>query len=181
MLMLLQLTENLITLPSRERIVEAVIIAFCVALITWFFARRKNTSEAVKNESEATLNESEIIQNYIKTVADLQGQIDSWLIKIKGLRIEVTTVEDLNTELRKAIIDIREEERRIVEDLKSTFKHERERLLESVTKILRLMKEVTESLNNTQIEQAIRRDTVRILEMLYDLKERLENAPVDSE
>lgn len=178
--MLLQgTTESLISLPSRERIVEAVVIAFFAALIAWLFARRKNNSEAEKNESEATLNESAIIQNYIKTVADLQTQIDSWLVKIKGLRVEVTTVEDVNSELRKAVQDIREEERKALEELRLAYKHERERLLEAVTTLLRLVQKITESLKAYPIEQDIRMDTVRILELLFNLKEKLESDPVE--
>lgn len=177
--MLLQNTEQVN--PSWVPYIVTLIVAIISALSAWIIARRKNESEAEKNVSEATLNESEIIQNYIKTVSDLQSQMDTWLTKIKDLRVEVNTVEELNSELEKTLHGLQEKEYKALIEVHLKYKRERDRLLHAVEKLIKLVRPVVDTLAVNPEFVKLRQESIVILETLYRLRDRLQKDPDLSE
>ncbi len=158
------------TIPAATEIVKlaavAILSAATGAFFPWLAGRRKTGTEVEKNESE-------IIQGYVKIVAQLMADVDKLITDLRAVRIEVKVAEDAKAEADDLIEDVRRGEAIKIRDLHRAFVVEKETLGKSVGKMIKIVDAVTEKLSECPNNHELRREAVRLKEMLYYVRNRL--------
>lgn len=148
-------------------VLVALISAIIPSVMTYLVTRRMNTASSRKTESEA-------IKNYLEIIIDLQGQLEIWITKVKDLRVSTVATETMNYELKQAIKDAKTSEQERMTKLHWLFKQEKERLYQHIVKVLRIAKEIEAEVFKYANQSDLKRETIRIVEMLTYVKGKLD-------
>ena len=158
-------------------VLKDIIIAGAASTLAYLFARRKNASETAKNTTESRKNESEIIKNLLEIISDLEAQLEVWIGKVQKLSAIVNTEQGLKDDLRKDVAQIREEKKQALNELTKSFRLEKISILDSINKTLEIINNIVKKMKGYKDYpeyRDLRMDSVRIVEMLYSIKEKLE-------
>lgn len=121
-----------------------VLVLIISNVVTFIAVRRKNESDIFKNIADAHKSEADSAKTNIETISLLNKEIDASIEKLKELRTEVSTLEEL--------IDV---------------------ITDSVTKLIRLANTLVDELSIEKAPTVIRQRAVNLLESLYTLREAL--------
>jgi TolA-binding protein len=145
-------------------------------LFTYLVSRPKSASEIAKNKADVHRSEAEVMKSNAETIRLLSDELDDAIEKIKRLRGDVSTVEDLNKVLKKTIDEFSVAESVKVKELHLLFEQERQLLITSIGKTITAMNTLVDELISKGVPQDVRMNAVRILEALHSVKKTLENA-----
>jgi len=163
---LLQESKHLLDYATAQSAILSVVSAFVSGFFVWLFTRPKTKSETEKNQAES-------IQTYIATISKLQQDIETWITKVKEIRIEASKIEDANRDLKRTLEDVQEEQDEKISDLHRSFREEKDRLYESISKTLRIVKEIEAEAHKYPEYKNLQREAIRIVEMLTYIKGKL--------
>lgn len=168
-------------LPKTEgfsdtiKFIGAVLFLVISNLVTYFATRPKSESEIRKNEADAHKSEADAMHTNISSITALTEELDEMITKTKGLRSEVATLEDIVVELKDAIRQAQLHENEEVQKLHLLFEEERSTLLNSIEKAIQAVSRMIDTIVSEGVSQDVRMKAVRILEMLYTVRDSLKS------
>lgn len=166
-------------LPKTEGFSDAAKFGAAAAMmvltniVTFFLSRRKSDSEIGKNLADAHKSEAETMKTNVSTIASLVDEIDDMILTVKGLRKEVSTLEGVTDELRDAVKTAELHEAEELNRLHRVFEADKMMLLESINKTITTVSALIDIMCSQGVAQELRMKAVKVLEMLYAVKEQL--------
>lgn len=151
-------------------------ITAIVSFVTYMVARAKYKSEVKKNVSDSDKSDSESIKNYIQTISELQEEIEGWIDKVKDLKINSIAIEELKKEFTSTVTRIKLEHDDYVKGIIRTAKADRENTYDMVSRLYKLMLVVEEKLSEYPDMKDIKREVIRVTEMLNTVKNKVDPA-----
>lgn len=174
-MLLTLLQEKLLTSYTfdTQRVLESIIPAIIVGILTYALARRKNNSEISKNEADVEKSHAETVKIYIDMISALNVELGNWITQVKQLRSEADKAseehEETEKEAKKAKTDYEDD----IAALNYAFKRERSSVTEKLTELIKELEEHLNDLISHGIAQPVRMRAILILEGLHNLKEAL--------
>jgi hypothetical protein len=163
--------------PNLDRWSELAIAGFIsaavAAVFTWLLTGKKTESETRKNNSDVDLNESEIIQNLVNIIGKLQTDIDSFIERTKGLRVQVDAAEDAKRQADLLIEQVRRDEADKTRELHRAFAAEKAKLAESVITMQMIINNIATEIADCPNNSELKREAVRISELLHYVRGKL--------
>lgn len=172
--MLLESSTEIVKGIDWAEIVKLSLVGLIAAFVSWLFTRRKLDSEIDKTQSDIEKNEADIIRTYVETVKTLQSEVDSWIAKVKLLRTSVSDSEDQTDEVKRQLKRVEIQHQTTIDFLSAAFKLEKERIIESVVKTIKIIETIQEQAHLYPQFNDLDREAIKLREMLYYIKTQLE-------
>lgn len=167
------------SIPEGVKLIAAIILMALSNYVTYRLARPKTVAEISKAEAETERAEAETLHTTTTTISNLIKQIDGMVVTVKELRGEVATLEDVTDTLKEAVKQAKLHEDEELLKLHSLFSREKANLLEAIEKAIVAVSKVLRDMKEEQSSQTLRMKAVSILEILYSVRDKLQNGIED--